>query len=102
MLSHQIFELTTFHIHFIIRSIYAVYENDVTVSGIAGKRFTVPKKVFGSYSENPENRCFCRNLDSDNITTHCYEAGILDQRPCYGGKHISIMFELSSLIMIGM
>jgi len=67
------------------RSIYAVYENDVTVSGIAGKRFTVPKKVFGSYSENPENRCFCRNLDSDNITTHCYEAGILDQRPCYGG-----------------
>lgn len=70
----------------VIRSIYAIYTRDDTVSGIAGKRFEVPENVFGNYTENPENRCYCRSLSKDGDGSKCFDAGILDMRPCQHGK----------------
>jgi len=70
------------------RSIYATYEKDQTVSGISGKRFTVPEYVFGDYKSNPDNECFCRSFANNKDTSKCYEAGILDLRPCLHGLPI--------------
>uniref|UniRef100_A0A3Q3K6X2 Uncharacterized protein n=1 Tax=Monopterus albus TaxID=43700 RepID=A0A3Q3K6X2_MONAL len=41
------------------RSLYAVYEEDVTVKGIPGYRFIPPSEVFANLSVNPANMGFC-------------------------------------------
>uniref|UniRef100_A0A672JGL5 Lysosome membrane protein 2-like n=1 Tax=Salarias fasciatus TaxID=181472 RepID=A0A672JGL5_SALFA len=41
------------------RSLYAAYEDDVTVKGIPGYRFSPPSEVFANLTVNPANAGFC-------------------------------------------
>ncbi|XP_077479354.1 lysosome membrane protein 2c [Stigmatopora argus] len=58
------------------RSIYAIFDTDVTVKGIPGYRFTPPSEVFANVSINPSNAGFC--VPADN----CLGSGVLNVKPC--------------------
>ncbi|XP_044133098.1 platelet glycoprotein 4 [Bufo gargarizans] len=69
----------------ICRSIFGDFEKEHKLRGIKVNRFVVPKRAFASPVENPDNHCYCRDID---ISRNCTAAGVLDLRPCQGGKPI--------------
>ncbi|KAM7392994.1 hypothetical protein PAMA_007895 [Pampus argenteus] len=64
------------------RSLYALYEEDVTVKGIPGYRFTPPSKVFANTTVNPANAGFC--VPAGN----CLGSGVLNVSACKQGAPI--------------
>nr|XP_020461709.1 lysosome membrane protein 2-like [Monopterus albus] len=64
------------------RSLYAVYEEDVTVKGIPGYRFIPPSEVFANLSVNPANMGFC--VPAGN----CLGSGLLNVSSCKQGAPI--------------
>ncbi|XP_070845166.1 lysosome membrane protein 2c [Chaetodon trifascialis] len=64
------------------RSLYALYEEDVTVKGIPGYRFSPPSEVFANLSVNPANAGFC--VPAGN----CLGSGVLNVSPCKQGAPI--------------
>ncbi|XP_054468024.1 lysosome membrane protein 2c [Anoplopoma fimbria] len=64
------------------RSLYALYEEDVTVKGIPGYRFSPPSEVFANKTLNPANAGFC--VPADN----CLGSGVLNVSPCKQGAPI--------------
>ncbi|XP_072311485.1 lysosome membrane protein 2c isoform X2 [Eucyclogobius newberryi] len=64
------------------RSLYAEYEEDVSVKGIPGYRFSPPTKVFASAKVNPDNAGFC--VPAGN----CLGSGVLNVSPCKQGAPI--------------
>nr|XP_057914231.1 lysosome membrane protein 2c [Doryrhamphus excisus] len=64
------------------RSLYAVYEEDVTVKGIPGYRFSPPSEVFANKTVNPVNAGFC--IPSDN----CLGSGVLNVSVCKQGAPV--------------
>ncbi|XP_044031149.1 lysosome membrane protein 2c [Siniperca chuatsi] len=64
------------------RSLYAMYEDDVTVKGIPGYRFSLPSNVFANITLNPANAGFC--VPSGN----CMGSGVLNVSPCKQGAPI--------------
>lgn len=64
------------------RSLYVVYEEDVTVKGIPGYRFSPPSKVFGNMTVNPDNTGFC--VPPGN----CLGSGVLNVSVCKQGAPI--------------
>lgn len=65
----------------ICRAIYMTYEKDDEYMGITGHRFAVPEIVFGNFTTNPDNLCYCYNKNE----SFCFKAGILDLRSCLFG-----------------
>ncbi|MBN3295512.1 SCRB2 protein, partial [Amia calva] len=66
----------------ICRSLYAQFEKGVTVRGVPGFRFVIPKDVFANATENPANAGFC--VPPGN----CLGSGLLDVRVCKQGAPI--------------
>ncbi|AWP15161.1 putative lysosome membrane protein 2-like [Scophthalmus maximus] len=64
------------------RSLYALYEKDVTVKGLAGYRFVPPSEVFANMTVNPANAGFC--VPAGN----CLGSGLLNVSPCKQGAPI--------------
>nr|XP_046231681.1 lysosome membrane protein 2c [Scatophagus argus] len=64
------------------RSLYALYEEDVTVKGIPAYRFSPPSKVFANLTVNPANAGFC--VPAGN----CLGSGVLNVSACKQGAPI--------------
>lgn len=64
------------------RSLYAKYEEDVTVKGIPGYRFSPPSMVFANMTVNPANAGFC--VPAGN----CLGSGLLNVSTCKQGAPI--------------
>ncbi|XP_067231943.1 lysosome membrane protein 2c [Chanodichthys erythropterus] len=64
------------------RSIYALYESDVSVQGVPGFRFVPPSEVFANLTINPDNAGFC--VPAGN----CLGSGLLNASVCKEGAPI--------------
>uniref|UniRef100_UPI0037E9968B lysosome membrane protein 2c n=1 Tax=Semicossyphus pulcher TaxID=241346 RepID=UPI0037E9968B len=64
------------------RSLYALYEEDVTVKGIPGYRFSPPSMVFANHTVNANNAGFC--VPAGN----CLGSGVLNVSVCKQGAPI--------------
>uniref|UniRef100_A0A665V358 Lysosome membrane protein 2-like n=1 Tax=Echeneis naucrates TaxID=173247 RepID=A0A665V358_ECHNA len=64
------------------RSLYALYNEDVTVKGIPGYRFIPPSEVFANLTVNPANAGFC--VPAGN----CLGSGVLNVSGCKQGAPI--------------
>ncbi|KAM6975659.1 lysosome membrane protein 2c isoform 2-T2 [Tautogolabrus adspersus] len=64
------------------RSLYAVFEEDVSVKGIPGYRFSPPSEVFANMTVNPANTGFCVP------TGNCMGSGLLNVSVCKQGAPI--------------
>uniref|UniRef100_A0A8C5RCM5 Platelet glycoprotein 4 n=1 Tax=Laticauda laticaudata TaxID=8630 RepID=A0A8C5RCM5_LATLA len=58
-----------------------------TVKEILLYRFTVPPSIFASSTTNPDNICFCTDME---LSQNCTLAGILDLSSCKEGKPVYI------------
>ncbi|TRY97130.1 hypothetical protein DNTS_032786 [Danionella cerebrum] len=64
------------------RSLYALYESEVTVQGVPALRFVPPAEVFANTSINPDNAGFCVPAG------HCLGSGLLNVSVCKEGAPI--------------
>ncbi|XP_060923817.1 lysosome membrane protein 2c [Limanda limanda] len=64
------------------RSLYTLYEGDVTVKGINGYRFVPPSEVFANMTVNPANAGFCVPAGK------CLGSGLLNVSVCKQGAPI--------------
>lgn len=82
------------HLTLFARSLYVLYEEEVTVKGIPGYRFIPPSKVFANKTLNPANAGFC--VPAEN----CLGSGVLNVSPCKQGRpcsqHVSLWETVSS------
>lgn len=62
------------------RSLYALYESDVSVQGVPGFRFVPPSEVFANTTINPDNAGFC--VPAGN----CLGSGLLNASVCKEGQ----------------
>ncbi|XP_075061374.1 platelet glycoprotein 4 [Mixophyes fleayi] len=69
----------------ICRSIYGIFEKEYMQKGIKLYRFIVPSKALASPVENPDNHCYCTEME---LSRNCTAAGVLDLRSCQGGKPV--------------
>ncbi|KAF6085517.1 CD36 molecule [Phyllostomus discolor] len=71
----------------ICRSIYAVFTAEHDLKGISVYRFGLPPKAFASPVQNPDNHCFCLDIQTTN---NCTYSGLLDISKCKQGKPVII------------
>ncbi|XP_072922688.1 platelet glycoprotein 4 isoform X4 [Hemitrygon akajei] len=71
----------------ICRSIYAEYEQKISLKEIPVHRFVIPPKALASFVGNPDNHCYCKDM---TISKNCTFSGILGISSCKEGKPIYI------------
>ncbi|XP_015679504.1 platelet glycoprotein 4 isoform X1 [Protobothrops mucrosquamatus] len=71
----------------ICRSISAIFDTENTVKEILLYRFPISPKAFASLDINPDNICFCTEME---LSRNCSLRGILDVSSCKGGKPVYI------------
>ncbi|XP_058046310.1 platelet glycoprotein 4-like isoform X1 [Ahaetulla prasina] len=71
----------------ICRSMSANFESEQTVKDILLYRFVIPPSAFASPVINPDNNCFCTDIE---ISENCTLGGVLDIKSCKGGKPVYI------------
>ncbi|XP_029141525.1 platelet glycoprotein 4 isoform X2 [Protobothrops mucrosquamatus] len=69
------------------RSISAIFDTENTVKEILLYRFPISPKAFASLDINPDNICFCTEME---LSRNCSLRGILDVSSCKGGKPVYI------------
>ncbi|XP_060746394.1 lysosome membrane protein 2 [Tachysurus vachellii] len=70
------------------RSIYMLFEKEVTVKGIPAYRYTPPRAVLASGKNNPENEGFCLETDKEK----CLDDGVLNVAVCRKGAPVIVSF----------
>lgn len=78
----------------VYRSIYAVYESDVSVRGVPGFRFVPPSEVFANVTINPDNIGFCVTNDT------CMGSGLLNVSVCKEGMCVRTRVCESKLVSL--
>ncbi|KAM4711501.1 platelet glycoprotein 4 [Anableps anableps] len=71
----------------ICRSVSASYEETVNLKGIDVYRYSLLQSTLASPVDNPDNKCFCSNMQT---TKNCTLAGVLDISSCQEGRPIYI------------
>lgn len=61
----------------------AGFERSLDLKGIEVYRFTLQPNTLAAPTENPDNRCFCKD---PVVTKNCSVAGALDVSSCQGGQ----------------
>ncbi|XP_072922686.1 platelet glycoprotein 4 isoform X2 [Hemitrygon akajei] len=69
------------------KSIYAEYEQKISLKEIPVHRFVIPPKALASFVGNPDNHCYCKDM---TISKNCTFSGILGISSCKEGKPIYI------------
>uniref|UniRef100_A0A8C5RER1 Platelet glycoprotein 4 n=1 Tax=Laticauda laticaudata TaxID=8630 RepID=A0A8C5RER1_LATLA len=71
----------------VCRSIYGLFDRDLTVKEIPLYRFSIPALAFASSLTNPDNICFCTERV---VSRNCTTDGVLDVSSCKQGKPVYI------------
>ncbi|RVE56683.1 hypothetical protein OJAV_G00223090 [Oryzias javanicus] len=71
----------------ICRSVSASYEQTLDLKGIDVYRYSLLPSTLASPVDNPDNRCFCKNMQT---TKNCTLAGVLELSTCQQGAPIYI------------
>ncbi|XP_035536044.1 platelet glycoprotein 4 [Morone saxatilis] len=71
----------------ICRSVSASFVESKDLKGIEVYRYALQPNTLASPTVNPDNQCFCRNMD---VTKNCTLAGVLDIGSCQDGRPIYI------------
>uniref|UniRef100_A0A8C7ZK91 Platelet glycoprotein 4 n=1 Tax=Oryzias sinensis TaxID=183150 RepID=A0A8C7ZK91_9TELE len=71
----------------ICRSVSASYEQTVDLKGIDVYRYSLLPSTLASPVVNPDNRCFCKNMQT---TKNCTLAGVLELSVCQQGAPVYI------------
>uniref|UniRef100_A0A3B3D3I5 Platelet glycoprotein 4 n=1 Tax=Oryzias melastigma TaxID=30732 RepID=A0A3B3D3I5_ORYME len=71
----------------ICRSVSASYEQTLDLKGIDVYRYSLLPTTLASPVDNPDNRCFCKNMQT---TKNCTLAGVLELSTCQQGAPIYI------------
>uniref|UniRef100_A0A670YI19 Platelet glycoprotein 4 n=1 Tax=Pseudonaja textilis TaxID=8673 RepID=A0A670YI19_PSETE len=71
----------------ICRSIFVTFESEKTAKEILVYRFSVPLSTFEPPTTNPDNMCFCIDME---LSRNCTLTGILDLSSCKEGKPVYI------------
>uniref|UniRef100_A0A8C4HRB0 Platelet glycoprotein 4 n=1 Tax=Dicentrarchus labrax TaxID=13489 RepID=A0A8C4HRB0_DICLA len=71
----------------ICRSVSASFEESKDLKGIEVYRYALQPNTLASPTVNPDNQCYCRNIE---VTKNCTLAGVLDIGSCQEGRPIYI------------
>uniref|UniRef100_A0A8C4NTJ1 Platelet glycoprotein 4 n=1 Tax=Dicentrarchus labrax TaxID=13489 RepID=A0A8C4NTJ1_DICLA len=69
------------------RSVSASFEESKDLKGIEVYRYALQPNTLASPTVNPDNQCYCRNIE---VTKNCTLAGVLDIGSCQEGRPIYI------------
>ncbi|KAM6895747.1 platelet glycoprotein 4 [Xenentodon cancila] len=69
----------------ICRSVSASYDKTINLKGIQVYRYSLLPATLASPVNNPENKCFCKNMKASK---NCTTAGVLDLSSCQDGRPI--------------
>ena len=73
------------------RSLYAVYDREVTVYDIDAYKFTIPESVLAAPNDNPDNECFCVETLPLYSEEDCFDmAGMMSLGACSAGNNIFV------------
>lgn len=67
----------------IFRSIYAIFESELSVRGVPAYRFVPPSEVFANTTINPDNAGFC-------VGGNCLSSGLLNVSVCKQGVCVCV------------
>jgi len=67
----------------LFRSLYAVYEQEVTVKNVPAWKYIIPPEIFEAPAKNKNNYCFCPDLENEPL---CQYNGAVTLASCQAGK----------------
>lgn len=82
-------DLTSLSAAWSLRSVSASYVESKDLQGIEVYRFTLLLSTLASPKENPDNQCYCSDME---VTRNCTMAGVLDIGPCQEGQTLFFFF----------
>jgi len=68
--------------YFFFRTLYAVYESELTWKGLPVFHYVAGVHNFEDAKDFPPNICFCEEAEDES--PECLKSGVLDLYPCLG------------------